>query len=47
MNLSQDKIIEIMMEANFWREDRFCRVAAYLNLSIQPIATLRLIFSLE
>jgi hypothetical protein len=26
MNLSQDKIIEILLDANFWREDRFCGV---------------------
>ena len=26
LNLSQDKIIEIMLEVNFWQEDSFCGV---------------------
>ncbi len=26
MNLSSDKIIEILLDVNFWREDRFCGV---------------------
>ncbi|MCX5973363.1 MAG: AAA family ATPase, partial [Coprothermobacterota bacterium] len=33
MNLTQDKIIEILLDVNFWREDRFCGIerGAYLE----------------
>jgi hypothetical protein len=26
LNLSQDKIIEILLDVNFWQQDRFCGV---------------------